>query len=176
MRSASSVPHCWSGLTRPTMSPSRPAGMSERPGAPNAVAMRRTGRSRHTGGCAARGQFLVVAGTRRCHPGARKLSMNSATSSISWRSSSSASSAADSAAAAARRCSCPTLSRMARRKASDQVRPVDSSCARARSASGRSQSENMKTAPHLVCAGKESSFLVYVQEPLARFPCVNGFS
>jgi hypothetical protein len=95
------------------------------------AAVRPPGRSRRIGGLVARDRFRVGGGTRECHPGARMLSMNPATSSISRLSSSSASSAATSAARAARLRRRPALSRIARRIASDLLMPVASSCASA---------------------------------------------
>ena len=95
-----------------------------RPGPPNAAATRRPARSPHNAARVARGRCPGVGGIRECHPAARMLSMNSATSSISRRSSSSASSAATSAASVARRRSRSALSRIALRIASDLLRPV----------------------------------------------------
>jgi hypothetical protein len=94
------------------------------------------GRSPRIGGHAARGLSRAADGIRVYHPAARMLSMRAATSSISRRSSSSASSAATSAARTAPRRSRAALSRIARRIASDLLRPVASSCASARRASG----------------------------------------
>lgn len=109
---------------------------SVRPAPPSAAAVRLPGRSLRIDGRAVRGPFRVEGGTRERHPAARMLSIRAATSSISRRSSSSASSAATSAARVALRCSRAALSRIARRIASDLLRPVASSKASARRASG----------------------------------------
>jgi hypothetical protein len=93
------------------------------------AATRLLGRSRRIDALVARDQFRVGAGIRECHPRARMLSINAASSVISRLSSSSASRAATSAANAARFRRRPALSRRARRIASDLLRPVASSCA-----------------------------------------------
>ena len=162
--SASSMPHCCSGVTLPTSSPRRPAstaptcstrirvsspsrsisgrknaGRALRDvGATRTLTWARTrwlGPPRQIGGRVARVLGRVASGTRGCHPGARKLSITAAISIISCRSPSSASSAATSWASALRRCSRAALSMIARRIASDLLSPAASSWFSARSAS-----------------------------------------
>ena len=162
--SASSMPHCCSGVTRPTSSPRRPAST-----APTcSTRIRVFSPSRSISGRKDAGRALRdVGATRttdlgknslawtttpnrrpRCScpwprgirnswmsPGARKLSITAAISSISCRSPSSASSAATSWASALRRCSRAALSMIARRIASDLLSPAASSWFSARSAS-----------------------------------------
>jgi hypothetical protein len=98
---------------------------------PSEEATRWLARLLRSGGPAVHDLFREGGETHGRHPGARMLSMNAATSSISRLSSSSASRVATSAASAPRRRRRLALSRIARRIASDRLMPVASSCASA---------------------------------------------
>jgi hypothetical protein len=140
------------------------------PALPTEEASRWPAPVRRIGDLAARVHAPEELGTRRRHREARMLSMSDATSSISSRSRSSASSAATSAASAFPRCCLAAVSMIARRIASERLRPAACSCASARSASSSKRT--------LIAVTKAAyHFLSYIRaglEPLQPLPAANG--